>query len=392
MLNLFFWKKPQANLKILYFMAFFLALASALPAYIQSSYLENFVGLPAVTWFFIIANLISVLSILIFPHIIKKLGNYMSTGLISSLFLFSLAGLGLSTNNILIFLFFVLMHLAFNLIWINMDIFVESFSKNSSTGQTRTIYFTIINLAWIISPSISARLIDLNGYSLVYLVAAMLLIPFLLIFLFKANKIKDHVSYPHSALIKTLRKMYHNHNLRGIFWLALLLNVFFNATTVFLPIYLNKVIGFSWLELGLLFSLMLIPFMLVEVPAGIIADKYLGEKEMLYLGYSIMIVCLCLFFINTSTSFWFWAGLLFASRVGAALVEAMRETYFFKKVNAEDIDKINMFRTAIPLGYLFASIFSLFVLMFLPISYIFLATALVLCSAFPFLAIIKDTK
>lgn len=392
MFNLFFWKKSQVNLKILYLMTFFLALASALPAYIQSSYLESFVGLSAVTWFFITANLISILAILIFPRIIKKLNNYLSTGIISLLFLFSLAGLGSATNSFLVFIFFILMHVTFNLIWINMDIFVESFSSNSSTGQTRTIYFTIINLAWIVSPSISAWLINLNGYSTVFLVAALLIVPFFLIFLFKSSKIKNHVSYNHIPLGKTLKKMFKDHNILGIFWLAMLLNIFFNATTIFLPIYLNKVIGFSWTELGLMFSIMLIPFMLVEIPAGILADKYLGEKEMFYLGYSIIIVCLCLFFINTSTNFWFWSGLLFVSRIGAALVEAMRETYFFKKVDAEDVDKINIFRTTIPFGYLLGSLLSLIVLIFLPISYIFLATALILCSAFPFLATIHDTK
>jgi MFS family permease len=373
-------------------MAFFLALAGALPSYIQSSHLEKFIGLSAVTWFFVAANLISVLAIIVFPKVIKSLGNYLTTKIIALLFLVSLTGLGLSTNYYFIFLFFVLMHLALNLIWINMDIFVESFSKTSSTGQTRTIYFTIINLAWIMSPNLSASLINLNNYSMVFLVAALLIIPFLVIFLFYAKKIKDHLNYKKSSITKTLKQMYLNKNLRGILWLAMLLNVFFNATMIFVPIYLNKTIGFSWTEIGLMFSIMLIPFILIEIPAGILADKYFGEKEMLYIGYAILVVCLFLFFISESKSFWFWTILLFSSRIGAALVEAMRETYFFKKVAANDLDKINIFRTAIPFGYLLGSLISLVVLVFLPISYIFLITAAILCSAFPFIMMIKDTK
>lgn len=392
MLNLPFFKKPQTNLKVLYLMTFFLALSTSLPAYIQSSHLENFVGLTAITWFFVSANLISILAILFFPYFIKRFNNYRSTGLVSSLFLISLAGLGFSTNYVLIFLFFILMQVALNLIWINMDIFVENFSSNKTIGKTRTIYFTIINLAWIVSPIIAAQLINFNNYSKVFLVASLLIVPFLLIFLLYANKIKSKVSYGKMDIGKTIKKMYADHNLRGIFWLAMLLNVFFNATVIFVPIYLNKVIGFSWIELGLMFSIMLFPFIIIEIPAGIIADKYLGEKEMLYLGYLIIIVCLCLFFTSSSTSFWFWTIVLFFSRVGAALVEAMRETYFFKKIHAKDIDKINVFRTAIPFGYVFGSLISSVVLFFLPIQYVFLVTAIVLCSAFPFLAIIKDTK
>lgn len=392
MFKLPFFKKAKTNLKILYLMTFFLALATALPSYIQSSHLENFVSLSAVTWFFIVANIISVLTILFFSGLIKKLNNYVTTGLVSVLFLLSLAGLGLATSPVIIFLSFILMHLALNLVWINMDIFVENFSSNSSTGKTRTIYFTIINLAWIASPSLSAFLINNDNYSSVFLMSSVLIIPFLLIFLFSARKIKSKSNYKKIEILKTIKKMYADHNLRGIFWLAMLLNVFFNATMIFLPIYLNQTIGFSWSDLGLMFSIMLIPFILIEIPAGIIADKYLGEKEMLCFGYIILILCLCLFFFSSSTNFWFWTALLFFSRVGAALVEAMRETYFFKKVGAKDIDKINIFRTALPIGYLMGSFLSLAVLVFLPVNYIFLITAIVLCSAFPFLATIKDTK
>lgn len=392
MLNFIFHKKPQANLIVLYFMAFFLALAGALPMYIQSSHLSKFFGLSAIAWFFVIANLIAVLAILFFPKIIKKFGNYRTTWIVTLLFIISFTGLGLSTDPVMILLFFVLMHLTFNLIWINMDVFIENFSSNASTGKTRTIYFTVINFAWILSPSLSAKFIDGDNYFNVFLAAAIFIIPFLLIFLFYAQKIKDKISYKSTTISKTIKKMYKDHNLRGIFWLAMLLNVFFNATTVFIPIYLNKVIGFSWSELGIMFSIMLIPFILVEIPAGIIADKYLGEKELLYLGYSILIICLCLFFSSSSTSFWFWTSLLFISRIGAALVEAMRETYFFKKVCAKDVDKINIFRTAIPFGYLFSSLLSLIILIFLPINYIFIITALLMCSAFPFLMTIKDTK
>jgi len=392
MFNLLFWKKPKNNLNILFVMAFFLALAGALPAYIQSSYLETFVGLSAVNWFFIIANSISILAILFFPRLIKKLGNYLTTGFVSLLFLASLLGMGLTTNIFLIFLFFITLQISINLIWINMDIFVENFSNNSTTGQTRTIYFTVINLAWIISPSLAAWIIDLQGYAGSFLMSALLIIPFIIIFLLKAKKIKSSITYSHSSFTKSLKEMYQNHNLRGIFWLAMLLNVFFNATTVFIPIYLNRVVGFTWVELGLMFSIMLLPFLFIEIPAGIIADKYLGEKEMLALGYLIMIICLCLFFTSNSVNFWFWTALLFVSRIGAALVEAMRESYFFKNVCAKDVEKINIFRTTIPIGYLFGSLLSLVVLIFLPMSYIFPITAIILCSAFPFLAIIKDTR
>ena len=388
----FFKEKSNIGLLVLYVMSFFLALATALPAYVQSSYIESFVGLSAVNWFFIVANLVSIIMTLIFPSLIKKIGNYLTTGFIVSLFIISLIGLGLANSPYLIFLFFIIMQVTANLILINMDIFVEKFSKDSSTGETRTIYFTIINLAWILSPNLSAWLINLSGYYGIFLASAILLIPFLLILFIGRRQINERFDYKKTDLKKTIIAMFKDSNLKNIFWLAMLLNVFYNATTIFIPIYLNRTIGFSWTELGLIFSLMLIPFLVVEIPAGIISDKYLGEKEMFYAGYSIIILCLVLFFTTTSHNLWLWAGLLFTSRIGAALVEAMRESYFFKKVDAGDIDKINIFRTTIPLGYIIGSIISLITLVFLPISYIFPITAIFICSAFFCLFFIKDTK
>jgi MFS family permease len=158
------------------------------------------------------------------------------------------------------------------------------------------------------------------------------------------------------------------------------------------PIYLHQNLGFSWNQLGWMFSLMLIPFILVEIPAGIVADKYIGEKEMFYAGFAIMISCLCLFSVLESNNPWLWALLLFASRVGAALVEAMRETYFFKKISASDVDKINIFRATIPFGHVLGSLLGLVILLLLPINYIFFITAILLVASFYFLSLMTDTK
>lgn len=391
MFNLFF-KKKKRSLLPLYIMAFFLALSVALPAYIQSSYLGSYIGLSAVTWFFIISNVISVFTILLFPKFIRKFDSYFSAGIVSVIFILSLLGLGIASNVILLLISFIAMQVSMGLIWINMDLFVESFSKNSTTGQTRTIYFTIINLAWIVSPSLSAYVMQLSDYRLVYFVSALILAPFLVTFIFTARDIKHKVANQKNKISVTAVKMLKSKNLRGVFVLALLLNLFYNSAVIFIPVYLNKVIGFTWQDLGWMFSLMLIPFILVEIPAGIIADKYLGEKELFYLGFTIVIVCLSLFSLLDSHNPWLWAAILFLSRVGAALVEAMSETYFFKNVGAKDINKINLFRCSIPLGRVIGSILSLLMLIILPLRYLFVFTAIIMTSAFYYLSFMKDTK
>lgn len=392
MLNLISHKKHKYALPILYTMTFFLALAGSLPAYIQSSYLEKWVGLSAVTWFFILANLSSLFCMLLFPRFIKRVGNYLSTGIISIIFFIGLTGLSLSTTPLSLLISFILMQLAINLIWINMDIFVENFSKDCSTGKTRTIYFTIINMAWIVSPSLSALLVSRSDYPLVFLVSAISIIPFLSILAYNEKLIKDKISYRKTYIAKELMAILKDKDLRGVTFLSLLLNIFFNMAVVFVPIYLHQYIGFSWQQLGWMFSLMLIPFILIEIPAGIIADRYLGEKEFFYLGFTLIISCLCIFSLLNSQNTLIWALVLFISRVGAALVEAMRESYFFKKVSAKDVEKINIFRATIPFGHLLGSVLGLLILMILPLSHIFFITGAALLSSFYFLHSMKDTR
>lgn len=382
------------RLVILYAMAFLLALSAALPAYIQSSYLETYVGVSLVSWFFIAANITAIVAIFLFPKFIKYTSTYLSSGLGALGFLLSFIGMSLSTNAFGIFLFFILMQVSSYLVWITLDIFLESSSSDASTGRIRTMYFTFINLAWLISPSISAWIVEARGYEGAYLASSFIMVPFLAIYLINRSHLKSKkVKVVGHSLRKSLKEVVKDKNILGIYVAAAQLTVFLNAANVFLPIYLHQHLGFSWGELSIAFSIMLIPFLIVEIPAGIIADRYLGEKEILTLGFLIILACLAVFFVSTSDSIWFWAGLLFVSRIGVALVEAMRESYFFKNVNEHDVEKINIFRTASPVGYILASFVSLLVLVFLPIEYVFAAAALLICLfVFPFLTIMRDSR
>lgn len=386
-------KSKTKNLVILCAFAFLLALADALPAYIRSSYMESFVGVSAVNWFYIAANIVAIITILIFPKVIKRLSNYVSAGLVLIIFILSLLGLSFASTALGVFLFFIIMQVCSYLLWINLDIFLESNSNDQTTGQTRTVYLTFMNLAWIFAPSISAWLVETRGYESTFFISALVMIPFLIIFLLNRQKLKNTATdAPHTPLKVALKETFQSKNLRAIYVAAGQLSIFLSAAVVFLPIHLNQNLGFSWSELSIAFSIMLLPFLIVEIPAGILADKYVGEKELLTLGFLIIIACLGFFFSSTSTNIWLWAAVLFISRVGAALIEAMRESYFFKNVDAHDIEKINIFRTAAPLGYVVASLISLIVLMFLSLEYIFIIIALFICLfTFPALINMKDS-
>ncbi len=384
--------KKRLNLIILYFLGSLLAISSALPAYIQSSFLNEFIRLETLSLFFIIANILTVFCIIFFPNLIKKLSNFFLTKIVLVVYAISLLGMVVTFNPLSAFLAIILFTVSSNLIWINMDILIETFSNNSSTGRIRTVYFTFINLGWIISPSLSSYLMKLGGYQLPFLISAFLIIPVFIILLYYSKRLKEKVPCSKEKISTVIKKTWTNKNLRGIFFVAFLLQLFYSTAVVYIPIYLHQNLGISWESLGLMFSIMLVPFLLFEIPAGLFADKYIGEKEILFLGLFILTGSLFLFFYLNISTFWIWAAVLFLSRVGAALIEAMRETYFFKIVDAKDVGYINIFRTTAPLGYILGPGIAMLTLAFLPLNYLFLIIAIICLTGFGFIASIKDTK
>ncbi|MEI7452288.1 MAG: MFS transporter [Candidatus Falkowbacteria bacterium] len=384
-------KRKEAGLKIMYFLGFILSLATALPAYVESSYLGQFVKTGQVSLFFLGANIIAFFAIIFFPRVIKKLTNYTTSLIILVLTLIASATLGLATNAWQAFASFAALWTGFCLLLINMDIFVEGFSAEKSTGKTRTIYFTAMNLAWVLSPAISGLIIKNWGYRPIYILSALILIPFIVIFHNKSKNLEDHFEYQKSEFKKTLKNIWQNKNLRGIVFMAFILQLFYATAVVYVPIYLTQDLGISWSSLGIIFSIMLLPFIIFEIPAGIMADK-IGEKKLMAVGLTILIISLVLFSVTLSDNLIIWTLILFFSRTGAALVEAMREAYFFKIVTVKHVDLINFFRSTQPLAYIFGSLLSLSLLTYLPISHFFLIIAILFLSGYYFIKILKDTN
>ncbi|MFA5420504.1 MAG: MFS transporter [Patescibacteria group bacterium] len=385
--------KIKKELIILYLAGFMLAISTAFPAYINSNFIETFVATKYVGLFFVAANVITFFAMLFFPSIIRKFSNIISAKVMMLINIVSLMALMVSPSPVILLIFFVLMWASSNLLWINMDIFVESFTENESTGKTRAIFFTFMNLGWILSPMFASMLvISPDYYNLVYLAAAFLILVYYFVVVSNEKKVSVAVEYDKLNIIQTVTDFWKNLNLRGVYFVSFFLNLFFSSAVVFIPIYLHNAIGFGWSTLGIMFSIMLIPFVLIEIPAGIIADKYLGEKEMTYAGLAIILVSLLLFFFTKSTSPLVWGSILFLSRIGAALIEAMRESRFFKIVDAENVSHINFLRTSYPLGYLVGSGLGVFILSFYDIQYLFLFLAVLFLFSFYFVFIIKDSK
>jgi len=384
--------KTIKSLKLLYFLGFVLALSIAFPGYIRSTFLEEFVDIRWVGLFFFGNAFFSLIAINFFPYFIKKISNYKLAIIVLIAQIIGIVLL-ITTNSVIwAFVFFIVTGVTGYLIWINMDVFVESFTSNPTTGRIRTVYFTFLNSGWVISPLIVGYLIGESNYRLVYIFSIIFLTIVLITIIKNKKLLRDHVKYEHHHTWTTLKNIWKSINLRGIFSIAFLLELFYATAVIYIPIYLHEIIGFDWKTIGIIFSFMLLPFVLLEIPAGRFADKHSGERKIFTLGFTILIVAVALFFFTKSSSPIVWALILFLSRCGASLIEAMRESYFFKIVDAKDIDYINFFRNVSPLSYLVGSGLAIISIKFFPLEYIFLFLAFILLSSYYFVWKIQKIK
>jgi predicted MFS family arabinose efflux permease len=161
---------------------------------------------------------------------------------------------------------------------------------------------------------------------------------------------------------------------------------------IYTPLYLHDYIGFGWQDIGIMFSIMLLPFLLLEGPLGRIADKWLGEKEFLAAGFVITAVATALIAFLREPSFILWTSVLFATRVGASMIEVMIETYFFKKISAGDADVVAFFRAVRPAAYVVAPAFAALLLSLISLSRLFIALAIIVLAGLAFTIPLKDTK
>lgn len=385
--------KSKKTFYLIYTLGFLWALATALPSYMQSSFLGQFVDLKYIGLYLSSATFITMLIIFIFPKFISRFGNYRVMMTLLFIFIISIGFLIKTNNGWLVLIFFILNYLSLSLIAINLDVFLEDISDDEHTGRIRTVFLTTMNVAWVISPFLMGQLTgEDNKYWLVYLISGLTMLPAIIILFMQRKLMADHVQYQHRHFYELLAVFKYKKNLSRIFSLSFVLRLFYCIMVLYTPIYLHETFGFSWSTIGIMFTVMLLPFIILQMPAGNLADRYLGEKEILIVGIIIMMVATgSIFFISSSSPF-VWTAILFMSRVGASLVESMEEVYFFKKVDKEDMDLINLFRDLRPIGWLFGSLISVLILKFLSIPYLFLFVVLVLLISLRPALMLEDTK
>jgi MFS family permease len=382
------------NIFPIYLFGFLFAFHSALPTYINSSFLNVFISEKMLGVVYSIASVFTIFLFFLAPFVLRKFGNYKTCLFLIVLEMVALIMLATGQSVFWLLASFIISLITIPFIYLSLDVFLEGFSQDKETGRIRGTYLTLANLAWIFSPIISSMILTNGDYWKIYLAALIFLIPIFFILITSLKNFKDS-KYEVTSFRKTFGQIWKNKDIKNIFSANFLLNFFYSWMTIYTPLYLHKYAGFSWSEIGLIFGIMLLPFVFIQLPLGRIADKKYGEKEILSFGFIILAVAtILLFFIPKDSSLWFWAVILFVTRIGAGSVEVMSDTYFFKKVNSLDTNIISFFRTARPLAYTFGPLIATFCLSLVGAEsgYLFLILGLIMFSGLWFSLSIKDTK
>lgn len=377
--------------------AVFMAAYSSIPAYVNSSFLKGFLGEEGIGWLYVITSAITIVLMLIAPNLIKRFGNKNVLIGFIGLSILSVIPLAFPTLKVIHTLtaFGVYVILGY-LTRYTLDVYLENISDDKSTGLIRGLYSTFYNFAWLVSPLLAAYLVNQGNYNLVYGVAGLVLIPLLLIAIFGLKKL-PHIKTDSSTVWEEIKYLWRDKtqlsaNIRDILAIDFLLNFFYAVMVIYMPLYLRDHIGLSWPEIGLAFTIMLLPFVLFELPLGKIADKWLGEKEILIGGIIILAISTIATTFLSLPNWILWAVILFLTRTGAASVEIMKETYLFKKIDGVDTGIISLSRINVPFSYLTGSIFASIILVFLDLKYIFLLLGLIMLVGLKFAWNLKDTK
>lgn len=346
-------------LSVAYVATIFYALHYFLLYFIFSDFLNQYFSPVKLSLIFAGSAFASIIISNFFGDILKKFTNYKS--LISILIIQFFATISLVfVNNFNLYLisFLAILHITLvTIIWVSINIFIEEFSDHENIGSIRGTILTLYNFGAISAPFISAQFYNLIGYTGIFVLSALTILP--LIYL--TNRFFNHVvepKYKHINLFKSFKIIKNNRNVRGVITSSFILNSFYAVINIYLILYLTQDLGIPiLLYLGIITPVSIIPFILIPYELGKYSDELFGEKKAMLFGIfllSIILVSIYAFDIKT-TNILIWMVILFLARLGATITETENYAYFYKEIDGSSAGLIALFQNMSHAGFLFIS-------------------------------------
>jgi MFS family permease len=364
-------------------------------AYINSSFLEQFIPTKGIGTIYIVSSALTILIFLFISRVLHRVGNFKLT--LTLLILNGLAVMGMSVAHTLEFAVpLLVVHLiSISLIIFNLDVFMEEHIGNNEgvTGTRRGLLYALMGIVSALAPFICSELVAFAGgnFSYVYITSAVSLLPIIVLLLWFFKDFKDP-PYNDIKALEAIRTFWVRKEIRAVFITHFALQIFFMCMVVFVPLYLTQHVGLSWAEFGIVMFFGQLAYVIFEYPIGFIADRFIGEKEMMGLGLMILAISTAWISFVTVPSVLLWGIIMFVTRIGASFVEVTTEVHFFKKTNSSDAQIISFFRITRPLAYVAGAIIASLSLLYLPFNLLFIVIAFLMIPAMFVTLDIEDSK
>lgn len=377
------------KVRLVSLVSFLLGFLDAFFIYILSTYFSVISESDSVGIFYFVSYSVVLFCLFFLQPLIRRIGQ--AHALYLALGLSAIAAVVLSVTS-LPFLAIgaaLLLIVSTNVTWVALDILLEGFSQDKVSGSIRGLYLTIMNAGLLAAPFLSLKTLDRFDYGGVFLG---LVVGYVIVFIVALLSFRtdNRVAQQKLRFGSTLRILWKKRDLLRIYHVSFALEAFYALMIVYTPIYLRS-LGFSWDDIGILFTIMLIPFVVLQYPLGILADRYFGEKEMLIGSIAIAAAATLAIPFLGAASLAAWGVTLFMTRVGVAGIEILRDAYFYKQIDGNDMNIIAFFRTARPLANMVAAVLSVVIFWFFPVGSIFFMVAAFLLFSLIEVCFLNDT-
>ena len=374
----------------IYLLSFFFTLHVALSAYVNSTFLTNIISEKYVGILYVLSSLATLFLLSKSVNLLKSFGNRKTTLVLLLINMVSIVGMIASQNPYLVSLSFIAFVSTNTQIFLSIDIFIQHFGNKDAVGKSRGLYLTITNIAWVLSPVVAAFLITKEGgYQAVYTLAFIFVVIMTIGLMLSIRKFEDR-DYQKTPFIGTYRYLRINRHMFAVTIINFILQFFYAFMVIYSPIYLYNHIGLDWGQIGIIFTIMLTPFVLFGVPIGKLIDGlHFRKRTLFYAGFIVLSLSTFLISQITTTNILVWIAVLFMTRIGASIIETTSEIYFFFHIKEEDASLISIFRDMMPLAYIIAPAVATIIFIFLPFEYLFIILSIFLLIAIYYIPHLK---
>jgi MFS family permease len=374
-------------LRPIFLASFFFSIHLALLSYLNSTVLSVHTNAAGVTIAYTISSALSLVFLIGAGNIVRRVGSsrFVVGGLALSVLLLTL--LGTTATDIGFVGLFVLYFSLNTVIWYGFDLIIEHYSRENNTGNIRGLYLTLNNAGWVMAPMAASLIANTVGFAGTYITGGFAVLASLLLVL-TTTRIPRNTHLPKLSFTESFNALVAHPHARRIVTLYFIIQFFFAWMVLYMIPYLTD-LGFSLGMIGIILSVMLLPFVLFQYWTGKVADRYNNESKLLRLGFAITALATLLLAFPLPTKAIVFAVILFLTRVGASIIEVAGESAFFKHVTERDTALISTLRMTLPLAYIIAPLAGALVLSFGSMHILFGILAVILLGAMVYTARLK---